>query len=82
MCFDCPDYPNYTNCPDGPDGPGGPGGPRGPEVPEVPDGPGGLCDILAGSWQDAECECLLELLELLTGPVRTCQHRQEVLTIC
>ena len=26
--------------------------------------------LLAGSWQDTECECLLELLAALTGAVR------------
>ena len=26
--------------------------------------------LLAGSWQETECECLLELLAALTGAVR------------
>ena len=26
--------------------------------------------LLAGSWQETECECLLELLAALTGAIR------------
>ena len=59
---------NYY-CPRGPGGPGGPSGPGGPGGPGGPSGPG---DLLTGSWQDAECECLLELLTALTGAVRSC----------
>ena len=28
------------------------------------------CRLLAGSWQETECKCLLELLAALTGAVR------------
>ena len=41
-----------------------PGGPRGPG------GPSGPSDLLTGSWQDAECKCLLEILAVLAGAVR------------
>ena len=39
-------------------------------------GPGGPGALLTGSWQDTECECLLELLTILSGAVRTVRRHE------